>query len=870
MTNVNLNINVTQTGARTVRRQLQDILDTANQATRTLRLFQNALFVLGAAGLVRRFQQSVDLLTNFENRIRLVTRTTDELNQVQTALFDISERTRSSFEGTAEVYTRTALSVRELGVSQQEVLNFTESLNQAVILSGASAREANAALIQLGQGLASNRLSGDELRSVLEQLPFVADIIAKSLNITRGELRQFGRDGKLSAGVVLKAFRDAREEIAGKFAETVPTLGQAFSVLETQFLRVIDSFDDFTNASAGVSRAIILLASNLETLIRLLGVAVILGFTEGILFAGRAVGALTIAVGFLTRALVALDVFIQASPFRALAIGLRIATALLLLFGDRINVTTDGITKFSDLAVSAFQLITEALTPLATELADEFSGTIEFISGLWSLFSDSVSKAIGVIPSVIKTNLNVAIGLFVGSVNSIIATWELLPAAIRDVGNIAFNGLLTIVEKAINAIINAIQKLFSFIDSLAAQVNLGPIFGDVLNGVKLDLGQFKGEITGAAREVAGDFSQEFKDALGRDFVGQGLDAVLQRARERAIGRGFQTTIEGGEGSGRGAGGGADGAKLQQFVDRIRDENALLRVNFEERDRLKAVLDAERKIKRDLTEQERALIIGLTNENILLKDQSKIYEELREPANTYERSVRAITQLFADSRITVDEFNKKLRETRITFLESQTDAASGIERSLLNFVDGASDFASQFETVFNDAFKGIEDVFVNFVKTGKFSFKDLADSILADLARIVARTVIIKPIIQALGGFFGGGSSGALAGIPGFATGGSITVGGSGGIDSQLVVARATPGERIDFTPPGQQSSNGGSTQVIVNNFSGQPVQQNRRKGSGGTDIVEVMIGKMNEAMGSGRFDNTMRGRFAVSPNVVSR
>ena len=50
--------------------------------------------------------------------------------------------------------------------------------------------------------MASGVLRGDELKSVLEQLPTVADVIAKQLNVTRDELRKMGEDGKIKLGLV--------------------------------------------------------------------------------------------------------------------------------------------------------------------------------------------------------------------------------------------------------------------------------------------------------------------------------------------------------------------------------------------------------------------------------------------------------------------------------------------------------------------------------------------------------------------------------------------------------------------------------------------------------------------------------------------
>jgi lambda family phage tail tape measure protein len=114
-----------------------------------------------------------------------------------------------------------------------------------------------------------------------------------------------------------------------------------------------------------------------------------------------------------------------------------------------------------------------------------------------------------------------------------------------------------------------------------------------------------------------------------------------------------------------------------------------------------------------------------------------------------------------------------------------------------------------------------DALTEFVMTGKLHFKDFARSIIADLIRIQIQSQLAG-MFRFFGGFGGGqgtgsGTSGGVGGPPAFATGGNFTVGGSGGTDSQLVSFRATPGERVQVTTPGQQS--GGITVINNNNFS---------------------------------------------------
>ena len=160
---------------------------TEKNAKRLGGALRRAFTLVGLIAAARQVGIFADSLTNVQNRIRLVTKNTAQLNAVTKQLFDISARTRTGFQATATIFSRTALAVKDLGLSLNETLGFTEALNQAIVLSGVKAQEANAGLIQLSQGLASGTLRGDELRSVLEQLPKVADLIADQLGVARGE-----------------------------------------------------------------------------------------------------------------------------------------------------------------------------------------------------------------------------------------------------------------------------------------------------------------------------------------------------------------------------------------------------------------------------------------------------------------------------------------------------------------------------------------------------------------------------------------------------------------------------------------------------------------------------------------------------------
>ena len=142
--------------------------------------------------------------------------------------------------------------------SQAQILQFTRTLNQATILSGVNAQEARGGLIQLAQGIASDRFSGDEFRSVSENLPFVLTLIQRHLGVARGELRQLARQGALTGDVIVESILGASQSVEQQFGQTVPTVSQSLTVLGNEFTRAVAAIDDsigITETFSGILQA---------------------------------------------------------------------------------------------------------------------------------------------------------------------------------------------------------------------------------------------------------------------------------------------------------------------------------------------------------------------------------------------------------------------------------------------------------------------------------------------------------------------------------------------------------------------------------------------------------------------------------------
>lgn len=191
-----------------------------------------------------------DSYTELQNRIRLVTNSQTAMVAATESVFDISLKTNQAVGATAQIYQRFAQNADRLNLSQLQVSELTETVAKSVAISGASVGAAEAALMQFGQALGSAELRGDELNSVIEQTPGLADAIAKGLGVTTGELKNLAKAGQLDIHTVIQALVKARDTVDNDFNKRVKTLSMSFTNLETSIIK----FSGEANSALGVTQ----------------------------------------------------------------------------------------------------------------------------------------------------------------------------------------------------------------------------------------------------------------------------------------------------------------------------------------------------------------------------------------------------------------------------------------------------------------------------------------------------------------------------------------------------------------------------------------------------------------------------------------
>lgn len=209
----------------------------------------------------------MDSYTELQNRIRLVTHSQTEMAQATESVFDISLQTNQSVGATAQIYQRFAQNADRLNLSQLQVAELTETVAKSVAISGASAGAAEAALMQFGQALGSAELRGDELNSVIEQTPGLADAIAKGLGTATGELKNLAKSGQLDIHTVIQALEKARDMVDNDFNKRVKTLAMSYTNLETSFIKYAGEADRTYGITQKLGESVDFVSKNLDQLI---------------------------------------------------------------------------------------------------------------------------------------------------------------------------------------------------------------------------------------------------------------------------------------------------------------------------------------------------------------------------------------------------------------------------------------------------------------------------------------------------------------------------------------------------------------------------------------------------------------------------
>lgn len=287
--------------------------------------------LVGAFGLMMAtmgFVRITDEAKSLESKLKLVTSSQEELNKVTAALREIAKNNLQSLAPTVELYSKLSSGTKNLeGANTALNTRLTDIVSKLVTISGSTGPAAEGAIIQFGQALSGNfSAAGQELNSIIEQAPALADAIAKSYGVTKGELKKLGEAGIITAAGVVNGLIRQGKEVDGLFGKVNNTIGGTATTTSEALKKMIVEMDEAIGLSKLMIDALVLIrdhTAELKLVLQLVGAALLGAFSFAVI---TQIGGIIAAVGAgLTVSLIGL--VIQA----------RIAgTSLLAAFGARL------------------------------------------------------------------------------------------------------------------------------------------------------------------------------------------------------------------------------------------------------------------------------------------------------------------------------------------------------------------------------------------------------------------------------------------------------------------------------------------------------------------------------------------------------
>lgn len=252
---------------RSSRRVQQAVAATSGQIGALGRAFAGAFSAAAMAQMARRYVQIADAATAMRNSLQVAGLEGEELSRVYEQLFASAQRNSAPINSLVDLYSKLSLTQKELGVSSEDLIRFTDGIAVALKVGGTDAQAASGALLQLSQALGGGIVRAEEFNSILEGAPTIAQAVARGLKEAGGsvaELRKLVIEGKVSSAAWFHAFEVGSAELREQAESTQSTVGQSLTRIGNSLVTVVGEFDQASGASAHFARMIDDLASGLD------------------------------------------------------------------------------------------------------------------------------------------------------------------------------------------------------------------------------------------------------------------------------------------------------------------------------------------------------------------------------------------------------------------------------------------------------------------------------------------------------------------------------------------------------------------------------------------------------------------------------
>lgn len=218
--------------------------------------------VIGAAFSVAAIKNYADAWSDMQSRVGAVTGDMEGAGDRMQRLVDIANASYAPLSQTAEVYSRNVATFRDLGRSADEAADFTEAVNNALVVTATRGENAAVVVNSLSRALAIGKLDADAFDTIVSRSPRTLKAVADQMGVTTIELRKLATEGKVTSDVIATGLVSSLEQLQAEAAEMPATMSDAFVRVGNNVTAFVGTVDQATGASAALASAIISVADS--------------------------------------------------------------------------------------------------------------------------------------------------------------------------------------------------------------------------------------------------------------------------------------------------------------------------------------------------------------------------------------------------------------------------------------------------------------------------------------------------------------------------------------------------------------------------------------------------------------------------------
>lgn len=475
--NISQNASRSSTAMSSFAQKVGGVSDKATKATGSLMniksIFLGALGANIAAAAIAKVGDALGSVLSMAEeyatinaRLGLIAGSQNNVIALNREIYESARRSRSAYMDVAETVASLSQSAHDAFPDPRETIAFAETINKAMAIGGTKGQAKKNAMIQLTQGLASGQLQGDEFRSIAENAPIIENIIAKTMGVSRGELKKLASEGKITAEVIKKAMTENAAEINEQFRKLPHTMSDWVtdiqSVAEYTFAPLFTVINDLSN-SEEFRQFIDSIENNIQyiaPIIKNVANEIAYAFKQMLTFGQKAFSFLQEHSGIVTVALYAIG---AAATYSAIVFGIDTAAKVANTIANYALAASQWSLNAA-IAANPVGLIAIAIIAVI--------GAIHLLVMAYDEVTGSTYTTVGVIAGVfgglfafLYNGVAYAWNIFIIFANFLLTVFDNPAKAIKNLFGSLWNNIVEFTVSAINTILDVMRKV-PFLKSL--------------------------------------------------------------------------------------------------------------------------------------------------------------------------------------------------------------------------------------------------------------------------------------------------------------------------------------------------------------------------------------------------------------------